>query len=629
MSLIGKKGKDEIHIPSYTKKKIIIENTPIIDKLYDKNKFLDNDGKMLPLNEAVKEVFNSPQFQDKQEQLDKIIKEKLLSRKVEKPDSGRTQVDLNIFKDLSAYHQGGGGGFQFGGAQDSLLKRKIIQYREMSRNPELEDIINDIMNECVVVDNYDYPVKLEIETNSNLVQRIKERTINKVYKSFNSILDTLNFDIDAPEIFRRWFIDGRLYIWRKRNENGDTIDYEVLDPLLLELVIDSEGEEEPFYVYYPGDDVPVVNEGYNTYATGWSRGSTEKVESIRIEYLDIIAIYSGKYDYLLKFYVSPIEKSLKILNQLTNLEDAMVLHQFIRAVQRRVFKLDTGSLNHKQSEKFINEVQRRHREHLSLKYNTEDGSIEGDEKVRFLSLFDDYWIAAREGDKTSIETLDGSGGEWETINDKLGYFRRKLYRAMKVPFNRYSNQENDGSEFKMAADSLERQNRKFLKYIHALRLKFNDMFTQLLEREILSNKTLDNIEWNVLKKRLKFVWEDDSFFTTLRKLDILSKQVEGIQSVGFEPSEFFTRDFVNKELLNRNDEEIAEIERMKAIEAEKYGTSEEGEGGPGGMGGPGEEGGLDLGGDFELPSADVGELPEGPEEPEPEPELELPDEPIV
>jgi hypothetical protein len=589
------------------KKINIIDTMPTFQKF---DKISENkNGDFKNLHEVVSEILESEKFVDYQVNLSNALQEKLLSRTIEKTDVGSNRIDDKIFKDLSAYKTGSGG-FNAGNIQDSILKRKIIQYREISRNSELEDILNDIVNESVVNDTYDYPVKLQIDTNSNLIQRINPSIINRIYKTFTTILENLNFDIDGHMIFRRWFIDGRLYVQRKKNDNNITIEYEILDPLLLELIIDNEGVEDPYYLYYDNEVVEAYTEGNNNYGVGFNRGM-QNIEAIRIEYKDVIAIYSGIYDYLLKFYLSPIESCMKILNQLANLEDAMVLHQFIRAVQRRLFKIDTGTLNSKQKEKYLNEVQKRHRESLNLRYNTAEGTIEGDDKVKFLSLFDDYWLATNANDNTTIENLDGSNGEWETITDKLSYFRHKLYRSMKVPFNRYDTQSNDGTEYKMAADSLARQDRKFQKYISALRKRFTELFEQLLEIEVLSNKILDTIEWRVLKKRITFEWEDDNFFTNIKNIEILEKRISAIQQIGFDPKEFFTRDYIHKEILGRNDEEIKEFERMLAIEKNKYGVEEDQEGELNGMGAS-EMGGIETGG-FELPESEFGELPAGEE----------------
>lgn len=551
--------------------------------------------------------------------------EMLIGKKIDNVRSN-TKYDVNIFKDLYSNKQTGNNPWATN-TTDSLVKRKIIQYRELSRNPELRNIIGDIVNEAIVVNSYDeFCVKTKLDETYDAIKKFNPNSIVKIDRIFKTILHNLSFDTEGTDMFRMWFVDGRLYIRRLKNSNGDTIGYDVLDPLNLDLIVPTNSEDLPYYSYTNNPEMPVMDEGINHLYSSFSGTSNLEVEEI--EYEDVVVIYSGEYDHLLKIYISQIESSIKTLNQLNNLEDAMLLHQFIRAVSRRLFKVYTGTLNHNQREKVLNYVQKRHKESFNLKYNTSTGEIEGEEKVKYLSLFDDYWLAVGDNDSTSIENLDGSAPEWDTITEKLSYFRRKLYRAMNVPFSRFESQEQQGGEYKLNLDTLERQERKYQKYITDLRKKFGDLFYQLLEKEVLSQNLFNNLEWRLLKKRINIIWEDDNYFTQLKKYLIVERQADVISKIEPMIGKWFSKSFVHKEILNRNDEDIKILEQQlgeEKLDSVKKGEVQPGaEGGEMGMGGE-MGGGAEGGGGLDLSNISFDTPPE-PEAAPPEAEAPAPPE---
>jgi len=534
----------------------------------------DGIKRYLGIGDAVQKIedMTNGVFSSTQERLErnmineKIDKERLLPTKDGEDEAqldAISDVDLVISKEL---------GFDTGNRWDkksleTIVKTKIIRYREIVRNPEIEDIVSDIINESVVINNNDWPIKLQIDIDSSLLKTIDNKIIEKIYNTFRSIMEKLEFNINGGEIFERWFVDGRLYIWAMKNENNEVTGYKILDPLLLRLEQEDESNTIFHYKYFQHEEIPIYGEGINNffinaYSNGFGEASST-TNGIEIPYDDVIFIHSGIYDYLLKVYISPLEKSIKVLNQLNNLEDAMVLHQFTRAVKRRVFYINTGNLPLKKAEEYVNLIQQRHRESLGMKYNTDTGDIEMDARVRFLSMFDDYFIRA--DDKTRIEDIGGDDSEWEKITDKLSYLRRKLYRSMKVPFARFGTQDGQ-EEFKMGTEQLTRQEVKFYKYIHSQRRKFTRVFYELLEMEVISKRIVATHEWELIKKKMSFDWVEDNYFTQMKQFELLSKKIEMIGNLGELVGKYFSNDFVWKEILGLNDLEIEEVKKQIAKE---------------------------------------------------------------
>lgn len=551
------------------------------------------------------------------------IDERLLPKNKTDEDyiSTINDIDENIYKDLG--YPSDSISLTNKQSLENIVKIKIIRYREISRNPEIEEVISDIINEAIITESEDQPVKLQIDIDNTLLHNIDEGTIEKVYNIFDDILDKLEFGLNGHEIFQRWFIDGRLYVWTITNDSGEITGYKILDPLMLSI------EETEIYdkkldtnvktiqfVYDENQEIPIYAEGINNFfaqssGSGWAPQLAGKEDAIRIPYEEVIFANAGEYDYLLKVYISPIERSIKTLNQLNNLEDAMVLHQFIRAIKRRVFYINTGNLPRKKAEDYLNLVQQRHKESLGVKYDTETGEVKLDDKIRFLSMFDDYFIRA--DDKTKIEEIGGSETEWETITDKLVYFRRKLYRNLKVPFSRYSGQEQS-EEYKMGAEQLSRQEVKFYKYIQELRRIFTRIFYDLLERDVISSNLLQKYEWELLKNKIKFEWIDDNYFSQLKSFEILDKKLNMIGSIDDFLGKYFTKQYVFKQILGLNDQEIEDLKTEMSKERARGEYEDSIEGGGAGMGaeedfgGADEFGGVEGGAEEEVPDIEDAEI---------------------
>jgi hypothetical protein len=508
-------------------------------------------------------------FPEQQTKENKVLQEMLLDKPIETTNNSTSNaVEDRLYKDFgtnksSAYGQAD---------QSHMIRQKIIMYRELSRNPELKDVITDIVNESIISDGAtDYGVRLDLNTKGRMFSKISEKVINKIYKKFEDVLDKLNFDIDGIDIFKRWYIDGRLYIRIVRNNNDNIVAYEVLDPLYLQL--QQEDDRNVYFLYDVNANKLPLDESNNNYGTiGNQFSSTQRAseeDMLKIEIKDIVGIFSGEYDYLLNIYVSELEKVMKTLNQLNNLEDAMVLHQFTRAIPRRLFKVNTGNLSLKDAEEYLNKIQKRHRESLNLKYDIASGKFEGEDRVRFLSTFDDYWLRA--DDKTTIENIDPVGNaEWDTITEKLGYFRKKLYRALNVPYTRFSAQENGGEEYKLAEGTIDMTERKFQKYIASQRKRFSELFYVLLEKEIISDNILNKAEYQLFERKIQVKWEDDNYSNVLRKFEIEKRKIEMLSALEGYVGKYYSIDYIQKEILERSDEEIDIIQKQIENDKTKY-----------------------------------------------------------
>lgn len=434
----------------------------------------------------------------------------------------------------------------------------IQKYRDMSLHPECETAVDEIVNETIVSsDSYDV-VRINLDK-TGLDKEIKSLVI----KEFKTILELLNFNTKGYEIFRRWYIDSRLYfhvIVNPNNLKKGIVELRYIDPLNLQKIRQFNKETrgdgtklisdtEDFYIFhkyvFPG--------GQKNFATA------PDVQGLRISPDAIAAVHSGMFDTKNKRIVGHLHKAIKSLNQLRMMEDAVVIYRISRAPERRIFYVDVGNLPKQKAEQYLRDLMNKHRNKLVYDANT--GEIRDDR--RFMTMLEDYWMPRREGGKgTEIQTLPG--GQNLSEMDDVKYFQKKLYRSLNVPVSRL---ESDTGFTLGRSTEITRDEVKFTKFVNKLRTKFGELFYDLLGKQLVLREILSKDEWERIKTDVHFDFKRDTYFSELKEAELRKDKVEELQNLTQYVGKFFSYQWIRKNVLKLSDEEIVEME--KQIEEER------------------------------------------------------------
>ena len=437
----------------------------------------------------------------------------------------------------------------------------ILKYRSMSLHPEIEQSVEDILNESIVHENRKQAVSLildETEFSSAIQKKIEEE--------FSNLLHLLNFKNRGTEIFRRWYIDGRLYfhiIVDPSSTKKGIVEIRPVDSVKMKKMKEVEKAKTK-------NDVEVitkVKEYYiymdNTYASKYSGSmplvTSQQVTGVKIAPEAICHITSGLYDYENKRVIGYLHKAIKPLNQLRMVEDAVVIYRISRAPERRIFYIDVGSLPKTKAEQYLRDIMNKYRQKLVYDVNT--GEMRDDK--RHMSMLEDFWLPRREGGRgTEISTLDGGQnlGEMEDVE----YFKKKLFRSLNVPVSRMESETgfNLGKSTEITRDEV-----KFSKFIDKLRSKFSEMFIQLLKTQLILKGIITEEDWAKNVQSIYFNYNRDSYFTELKNSEILKERLDILREMDEYTGKYFSKDYVRKNVLQQSELEIEEIN--KQIDKEK------------------------------------------------------------
>ena len=447
----------------------------------------------------------------------------------------------------------------------------IRRYRSMALYPECDSAIEDIVNEAIVSDTDDSPVQIEL-SNLNASDGIKK----KVREEFKYILELLDFDKKAHEIFRNWYIDGRLYYNKvidiKKPEEGIQ-ELRYIDASKMKYVrqlkkkgkdsvqtaqnqfTSSEGtgydfpEIEEYFIYTPG------GQGGNSSASGYGGA----VKGIKMTRDSVTYCTSGLVDRNKGNTLSWLHKSIKPLNQLMMIEDSLVIYRLSRAPERRIFYIDVGNLPKMKAEQYLRDVMMRYRN--KLVYNADTGEIKDDKK--FMSMMEDFWLPRREGGRgTEITTLPG-GQNLGEITD-INYFQRKLYRALNVPETRI---EGEGGGMSLGRSSeILRDEVKFSKFVGRMRKRFSAMFSDILKTQLILKNVITPEDWEYMNDHIQYDFLYDNHFAELKEAELLTERLNLLQTVEPYIGRFYSQDYVRRHVLHQTDSDI--IEQDTLIEKE-------------------------------------------------------------
>ena len=428
-------------------------------------------------------------------------------------------------------------------------KTLIQQYRAVSHHPEVDAAIEDIVNESITTSETETSVSVNLD-NVEVSDNIKKA----ITEEFENILGMLNFNDMGHDLYKRWYIDGRMYHHLVVDENKPKLGIQEIRPIdatkirKVKQVKKKKDEQtgatliekvDEFYIYTEKSN----SGGYVT--TGTNTG-------IRLTPDSVSYVTSGLLDEARRRVVSHLHKALKPINQLRMMEDSLVIYRLARAPERRIFYIDVGNLPKGKSEEYMKNIMAKYRNKLVYDANT--GAIRDDRK--HMSMLEDFWLPRREGGRgTEISTLPG--GENLGQIDDIIYFQKRLYRSLNVPINRLEQE----SQFSLGRSTeINRDELKFQKFIDRLRARFNHLFLNILKKQLLLKGVITEEDWGEWKEDIHIDYVRDNHFTELRDAELMQNRITLLDQVNNYANEYFSKPWIMKNVLRMDDEDI---EKMK------------------------------------------------------------------
>ena len=431
----------------------------------------------------------------------------------------------------------------------------VKQYRAMSLVPECDSAIEDIINESISSNDLDAPVAINLDRVNHFSDGIKE----KIRDEFDEVLELLGFRELSHDIFRKWYVDGRLYFHKmvdSKNEKKGIQGLRPIDPQKIRKIREVEKiKDEKTGVEIIGKSVEYFlfnDEGFDK--TGNNSGQTVRISADAVTH-----VTSGLLDYNQKVVVGYLHKAMKSVNQLRMLEDALVIYRISRAPERRIFYIDVGNLPKARAEQYLKEVQTSYRN--KLVYNADTGEIKDDRK--HMNMLEDFWLPRREGGRgTEISTLPG-GQNLGEIDDIL-YFQKKLYKSLNVPSSRLDTE----TSFAIGrATEISRDEVKFSRFVDRLRVKFSRLFDDVLKTQLLLKNIVSEDDWKKSKEYISYDFQKDGHFVELKDAEILRERVNTLEQLDQFVGKYYSQSWIRKNVLRQSEAEIADIN--KEIEADK------------------------------------------------------------
>jgi hypothetical protein len=443
---------------------------------------------------------------------------------------------------------------------DAKDEKVLVQkYRDMSFSQEVDGAVEDIINDAVIHEEGMPAVTLDLES-LDYTDSIKD----KIHSEFTTILDLLDFNLTGADLFKKWYIDARLYhhivIDNKRPKDGIK-ELIPIDPLNIEKIrevkkskgganqIEVVEDIQEYYLYTPD------NFGGGRFFQGQSAQNAVQVAPDSISY-----VHSGLIDNVKQIVVGYLFKAIKPWNQLRMIEDALVIYRLARAPERRIFYIDVGNLPKLKAEQYLQQVMNRYKQKMI--YNAATGEVQDQRK--HLSMLEDFWLPRREGGRgTEITTLPGGQNLGET--DDIEYFRKKLYKSLNVPISRIEGA--DSTSFNLGrASEITRDEVKFGKFISRLRHRFSHLFTGLLRVQLILRGIIKEEDWWEVKDRIRYNWAKDSHFMELKNSEIMRDRFELVSMAEEYVGRYISAEYLRKNILQQSDEQIKEIDKQIAAE---------------------------------------------------------------
>ena len=452
----------------------------------------------------------------------------------------------------------------------------IRRYREMALHPEVDSAIEDIIIEAIVADQNDSPIQIDLE-NLDAGDKVK----NIIREEFQYIKEMLDFDKKAHEIFRNWYVDGRIYYHKvidlqKPEEGIKELRY--IDALKIKYVREQKKKGGANAIQYtPGNNPGASNDPLNADFEGLSEyfiytphsyqknqyGSVavtgQQKDAVKFAKDAVAYCTSGLVDRNKQTVLSYLQKAIKSLNQLRMIEDSLVIYRLSRAPERRIFYIDVGNLPKAKAEQYLREVMSRYRNKLTYDANT--GEVRDDKK--YMSMMEDFWLPRREGGRgTEISTLPGGQNLGELTD--VEYFQKKLFRSLNVPESRMA----DNASFSLGRSSeVLRDELKFTKFVGRMRKRFSNLFHDILKTQLILKNVVTPEEWERMSDHIQYDFLYDNHFAELKDAELMNERLGLVGTADPYIGKYYSVDYIRRKILRQTDSDIAEQDKL--MEAEK------------------------------------------------------------
>ena len=438
----------------------------------------------------------------------------------------------------------------------------ILRYRQMSLIPEVDMAIDDIVQEAISSNDLDAQVGINLDAT-----KFSDSIKSKIRDEFSEVLRLLRFNQTSSDVFRKWYVDGRMYfhlLVEPSNPKKGVVGLRMIDPLQIKKVREVLKKKNAKGV----EVIDKVKEYYTYNQGGFERNQMtgSNTQTLQISPDAIVYTTSGMMDANRRNIIGYMHKGLKSANQLKMMEDALVIYRISRAPERRIFYIDVGNLPKAKAEQYLADTMTRYKN--KLVYNADTGEVRDDRK--HMSMLEDFWLPRREGGRgTEITTLPG-GQNLGEIEDII-YFQRKLFRSLNVPISRL---ETEAGFSLGRTTEISRDEVKFSRFVDRLRMKFSSMFYDILKTQLVLKGIIPIEEWELEKENIRFDYQKDSHFVEMKEAEILRERVASLRELDEFVGKYYSQQWVRKNVLRQSEEEIEMIDGQIEDEGNEDGEGE-------------------------------------------------------
>ena len=438
----------------------------------------------------------------------------------------------------------------------------ILRYRQMALIPEVDMAIDDIVQEAISSNDLDAQVGINLDAT-----KFSDSIKSKIRDEFSEVLRLLRFNQTSSDVFRKWYVDGRMYfhlLVEPSNPKKGVVGLRMIDPLQIKKVREVIKKKNAKGI----EVIDKVKEYYTYNQGGFERNQMvgSNNQTLQISPDAIVYTTSGMMDASRRNIIGYMHKGLKAANQLKMMEDALVIYRISRAPERRIFYIDVGNLPKAKAEQYLADTMTRYKN--KLVYNADTGEIRDDRK--HMSMLEDFWLPRREGGRgTEITTLPG-GQNLGEIEDII-YFQRKLFRSLNVPISRL---ETEAGFSLGRTTEISRDEVKFSRFVDRLRMKFSSMFYDILKTQLVLKGIIPIDEWELEKENIRFDYQKDSHFVEMKEAEILRERVASLRELDEFVGKYYSQQWVRKNVLRQSEEEIEMIDGQIEDEGNEDGEGE-------------------------------------------------------
>ena len=420
----------------------------------------------------------------------------------------------------------------------------IMRYRGVAVHPEVDAAIEDITNESIAGNETKQPIDINTD---NL--KVSDKIKKTIKEEFDNIVSMLDFNEVGHDIFRRWYIDGRLYhhlVVNESNLKAGIQEIRPVDSAKMRKVKQIKKKKDP-------ETGAQLIEKVDEYYIYQEKPGSQYNAGVKMSLDSVSYCTSGLLDEGRKRVVSYLHKALKPINQLRMMEDALVIYRLARAPERRMFYIDVGNMPRGKAEQYMKDIMARYRN--KLVYDAKTGEIRDDRKHQ--SMIEDFWLPRREGGRgTEISTLPGGQNLGEL--DDVIYFQKRMYRSLNVPINRLEQE----AQFSLGRSTeISRDELKFQKFIDRLRRRFAHLFYDILRKQLILKGIITQEDWNSMKNDIIVDYVRDNHFTELKDAELLREKLQTLDAISNYVGEYFSKQWIQKNVLHFNDEDIEQIDK--------------------------------------------------------------------